>query len=95
MSLLGSYLDPTSARLHSAPAQVDSLGLLDKTYFFYTSDHGFQLGELNILMVRDPGSECCEPVRPESSVQSGVCGVRGPRWLLGWCGEVRGATGDV
>jgi len=31
-------------------AKCDSLGVLDKTYFFYTSDHGFQLGQFNILM---------------------------------------------
>ncbi|KAL1520140.1 hypothetical protein AB1Y20_023612 [Prymnesium parvum] len=31
-------------------ATVESLGLLDRTYFFFTSDHGFQLGENNILM---------------------------------------------
>jgi N-acetylglucosamine-6-sulfatase len=24
-------------------AEVDALGLSDSTYFFYTSDHGFQL----------------------------------------------------
>lgn len=28
----------------------DDLGVLDSTYFFFTSDHGFQLGENNILM---------------------------------------------
>ena len=31
-------------------AVESSLGVLDETYFFYTSDHGFQLGEFNILM---------------------------------------------
>ena len=25
-------------------------GVLNSTYFFYTSDHGFQLGQFNILM---------------------------------------------
>jgi len=29
---------------------VDDLGLLDNTYFFYSSDHGFQLGQFNIPM---------------------------------------------
>lgn len=29
---------------------VDELGLLDSTYFFYSSDHGFQLGQFNIPM---------------------------------------------
>jgi len=29
---------------------VDDLGLLDSTYFFYSSDHGFQLGQFNIPM---------------------------------------------
>jgi N-acetylglucosamine-6-sulfatase len=29
---------------------VDDLGLSDRTYFFYSSDHGFQLGQFNILM---------------------------------------------
>jgi len=29
---------------------VSDLGLLDSTYFFYSSDHGFQLGQFNILM---------------------------------------------
>lgn len=28
----------------------DKLGMMDNTYFFYSSDHGFQLGEFNILM---------------------------------------------
>lgn len=28
----------------------DSLGLKDSTYFFYSSDHGFQLGQFNIPM---------------------------------------------
>lgn len=28
----------------------EELGVLDNTYFFYSSDHGFQLGEFNILM---------------------------------------------
>lgn len=28
----------------------EELGVADNTYFFYSSDHGFQLGELNILM---------------------------------------------
>ena len=31
-------------------ATAERLGVLDETYFFYTSDHGFQLGEFNILM---------------------------------------------
>jgi N-acetylglucosamine-6-sulfatase len=31
-------------------ALCDELGLNDNTYFFYSSDHGFQLGEFNILM---------------------------------------------
>jgi len=29
---------------------VDDLGLSDSTYFFYSSDHGFQLGQFNIPM---------------------------------------------
>jgi len=29
---------------------VEDLGLADNTYFFYSSDHGFQLGEFNIPM---------------------------------------------
>jgi len=29
---------------------VEELGLADSTYFFYSSDHGFQLGEFNIPM---------------------------------------------
>merc|ERR1719460_2012525 len=29
---------------------VDELGLIDNTYFFYSSDHGFQLGQFNIPM---------------------------------------------
>jgi N-acetylglucosamine-6-sulfatase len=29
---------------------VSALGLADNTYFFYSSDHGFQLGEFNIPM---------------------------------------------
>lgn len=31
-------------------ALVDELGLSDSTYFFYSSDHGFQLGQFNIPM---------------------------------------------
>ena len=29
---------------------VEKLGLADNTYFFYSSDHGFQLGQFNIIM---------------------------------------------
>jgi N-acetylglucosamine-6-sulfatase len=29
---------------------VEDLGLMDNTYFFYSSDHGFQLGQFNIPM---------------------------------------------
>jgi len=29
---------------------VYDLGLLDSTYFFYSTDHGFQLGQFNLLM---------------------------------------------
>ena len=29
---------------------VEAIGRLASTYFFYTSDHGFQLGEFNMLM---------------------------------------------
>jgi len=29
---------------------VEDLGLVDNTYFMYSSDHGFQLGELNVLL---------------------------------------------
>mmetsp|Transcript_26042 Transcript_26042/g.67086 ORF Transcript_26042/g.67086 Transcript_26042/m.67086 type:complete len:502 (-) Transcript_26042:330-1835(-) len=29
---------------------VDELGLTDNTYFMYSSDHGFQLGQFNIIM---------------------------------------------
>lgn len=31
-------------------ATVEELGLSDNTYFFYSSDHGFQLGQFNIPM---------------------------------------------
>ena len=31
-------------------AEVDAAGQLDNTYFFYSSDHGFQLGQFNIPM---------------------------------------------
>lgn len=31
-------------------ATVEDIGQLETTYFFYTSDHGFQLGEYNMLM---------------------------------------------
>ena len=30
--------------------QCEALGIADNTYFFYSSDHGFQLGQFNILM---------------------------------------------
>ena len=51
---------------------IDELGLTDNTYFFYSSDHGFQLGEFNLpfdkrhtyefdirihLLVKGPGIE--------------------------------------
>ena len=29
---------------------VEDLGLIDSTYFMYSSDHGFQLGQFNIMM---------------------------------------------
>lgn len=32
----------------------EELGVMDNTYFFYSSDHGFQLGEFNIPMVSRP-----------------------------------------
>ena len=31
-------------------SEVARLGLTDSTYFFYSSDHGFQLGQFNIPM---------------------------------------------
>merc|ERR1712147_460925 len=31
-------------------AVIEELGLSDSTYFFYSSDHGFQLGQFNIPM---------------------------------------------
>jgi N-acetylglucosamine-6-sulfatase len=31
-------------------AACEGLGIMDHTYFFYTSDHGFQLGQFNIIM---------------------------------------------
>lgn len=31
-------------------AEVQSLGLMTSTYFFFSSDHGYQLGEFNILL---------------------------------------------
>eukprot|EP00040_Diaphanoeca_grandis_P039932 m.260648 g.260648 ORF g.260648 m.260648 type:complete len:521 (-) comp40388_c0_seq1:488-2050(-) len=31
-------------------AAVENMGLMDNTYFLYSSDHGFQLGELNLPM---------------------------------------------
>lgn len=31
-------------------AAVEDLGLMNNTYFLYSSDHGFQLGQLNIMM---------------------------------------------
>jgi len=30
--------------------KCEALGVLNNTYFFYTSDHGFQLGQFNMLM---------------------------------------------
>ena len=40
------------------------LGLAEHTYFVYTSDHGFQLGQFNILMVQPnaPMPQC--PIAP-------------------------------
>ncbi len=34
-------------------ALCDELGVADNTYVFYSSDHGFQLGQNNILMCVD------------------------------------------
>ena len=49
---------------------IDEIGITDDTYFIYTSDHGYQLGQLNLnwdkrnvyesnirihLLVRGPG----------------------------------------
>jgi N-acetylglucosamine-6-sulfatase len=31
-------------------AKIDDLGLTDSTYFFFTSDHGFQLGQFNLIL---------------------------------------------
>lgn len=36
--------------IDSVISLVDELGIADNTYFMYSSDHGFQLGELNILI---------------------------------------------
>jgi len=36
--------------IDSVIALVDELGIGDNTYFMYSSDHGFQLGEFNILI---------------------------------------------
>lgn len=38
-----------------AVALTERLGIADETYFFYSSDHGFQLGELNMLMDKRSG----------------------------------------
>ena len=35
---------------------VSNAAELDQTYFLYTSDHGFQLGQFNILMDKRPVS---------------------------------------
>jgi N-acetylglucosamine-6-sulfatase len=31
-------------------AACEALGVMGSTYFFFTSDHGFQLGQFNIIM---------------------------------------------
>lgn len=36
--------------IHAVVAETQRLGVLEDTYFFYSSDHGFQLGEFNIPM---------------------------------------------
>ena len=36
--------------IDSALSTVEGIGKLNSTYFFFTSDHGFQLGEYNMLM---------------------------------------------
>jgi N-acetylglucosamine-6-sulfatase len=36
--------------IESVISLVDELGIADNTYFMYSSDHGFQLGEFNILI---------------------------------------------
>ena len=43
------------------------LGLAEYTYFIYTSDHGFQLGQFNILMVQHsaPMPQCPNAPMPQ------------------------------
>ena len=36
--------------IHSTVQLTKTLGVYENTYFFYSSDHGFQLGQFNILM---------------------------------------------
>ena len=40
-------VDDVIAAVHAACTEI---GVVDNTYFFYSSDHGFQLGEFNIPM---------------------------------------------
>lgn len=40
---------------------VEAEGLADNTYFLYSSDHGFQLGEFNILIDKRQVKRLCDP----------------------------------
>ena len=42
------------------------LGLAEYTYFIYTSDHGFQLGQFNILMVQHSAPNAPMPQCPNA-----------------------------
>ena len=42
------------------------LGLAEHTYFIYTSDHGFQLGQFNILMVQHSAPHAPMPQCPNA-----------------------------
>ena len=44
------------------------LGLAEHTYFIYTSDHGFQLGQFNILMVQHSAPNALMPQCPNAPI---------------------------
>ena len=82
---------------------VEKLGMLDNTYFFYSSDHGFQLGQFNIpmdkrhvyewdtkihLLARGPG------IKPGSTLAAPGTQVDIAPTLLGLAGISKPSTMD-
>ena len=48
--------------IEAVMGEVEAAGVMNNTYFFYSSDHGFQLGEFNILI--DKRQTCVHGQQP-------------------------------